>query len=170
MQPWFIYSLIALFIWGLYGFFPKLTTGFIDPKSAMVFQSLGGLIVGIFVLIFALKLKPEVHPKGILFAVLKYCSISDGIVGEDIDLRTIKSPLPDLNREPFGLNVLSHCHSWHCTVSVGDYSTAECSAVELSGDMYSIVFLQLKSLLFLGLCSISKRSKLWKMFNIFSLG
>ncbi len=70
MQPWLLYSLIALLIWGLWGFFPKLTTNYIEPRSAMVFQSLGSLIVAIVVLIFALKLKPDVHPKGFLFAVL----------------------------------------------------------------------------------------------------
>lgn len=69
-MQWFIYSIIALIIWGFYGFFPKLTTGYIDPKSAVVFQSVGGIIIGIFVLIFALKFKPEMHFKGILFAIL----------------------------------------------------------------------------------------------------
>ena len=69
MQPWLIYAILALVIWGFWGFFPKLTTGYIGPKSAMVFQSIGAVIVGMLVL-FALKLKPEMHPRGVFFALL----------------------------------------------------------------------------------------------------
>ena len=70
MQPWLIYSLLAFILWGLWGFFPKITTSYIGPKSAMVFESLGALIIAILMLAFALKFKPELHPKGNLFAII----------------------------------------------------------------------------------------------------
>ena len=70
MQHWLIFAFLTLVIWGFYGFFPKLTIPYMHPKSAMVFQTLGAVIVAILMLTFALKLKPELHPKGILFAIL----------------------------------------------------------------------------------------------------
>lgn len=78
MQPWLIYAILALVIWGFWGFFPKLSTGYIEPRSAIVFQSIAAVVVGIIVLLFALKLKPEMHPRGVLFAALTGVT---GIIG-----------------------------------------------------------------------------------------
>lgn len=44
-------SVCALVLWGVWGFLPKIATKYIDPKSALVFQAIGSLIVGIGVLI-----------------------------------------------------------------------------------------------------------------------
>lgn len=66
---WHIFALVALIMWGLWGFFPKLTTKYIDPKSALVWEVVGSIIVGIIVLII-IGFKPAVHPKGVVFAIL----------------------------------------------------------------------------------------------------
>ena len=69
IKPWFIFALLALVMWGLWGFFPKLATLHITPKSAIVYEVLGSMIVG--VVIFSLiKFQPETQRTGILFAVL----------------------------------------------------------------------------------------------------
>jgi transporter family protein len=69
MENWLIYSILALIMWGFWGFFPKLATNYIDPKSALVFDSIGGLIVGIIVLVL-LNFSPQVHRLGSFYAIL----------------------------------------------------------------------------------------------------
>ncbi len=70
MQQWFVYALIALFLWGFYGFFPKLSVLHMGPKSAILFQTLGAIIIALVVFVFALKLKAETNAKGMLFSIL----------------------------------------------------------------------------------------------------
>ncbi|MBN2543984.1 EamA family transporter [bacterium] len=69
MPNWFLYAIIVLIMWGLWGFFPKLATNYIDPKSAMVFSAAGSFVIAVLVLL-SLHFKPQVHAKGILFSVL----------------------------------------------------------------------------------------------------
>jgi len=69
MDNWFVSTLLALLVFGLWGFFPKLAVTYINPQSALVFQVAGGLLVGILTL-FLIGFKPEVHPLGVLFAIL----------------------------------------------------------------------------------------------------
>ena len=69
MNTWFLFSIVTLILWGLWGFFPKLTTSYISPKSALVWEVAGGLLVGILVLA-TIGFRPEMHPKGILFGTL----------------------------------------------------------------------------------------------------
>ncbi|MBN1755666.1 EamA family transporter [bacterium] len=69
MSNWFIYTLVVLFMWGLWGFFPKLATNYLDPRSAMVFGAMGSLVIALGVA-STIGFKVQVHPKGILFAVL----------------------------------------------------------------------------------------------------
>jgi transporter family protein len=69
MTAWLPAALATLLIFGLWGFFPKLAVAYLDPRSAVIYQTLGGLLVGLVVL-FSLKLHPAFHPKGALFALL----------------------------------------------------------------------------------------------------
>jgi len=69
MDSWLIFAILALLIWGFWGFFPKLATNYINPKSVLVYEVIGAIIVGIIVLSF-IKFKPEFHAKGITFAIL----------------------------------------------------------------------------------------------------
>ncbi len=69
MKEWLLPTFGTIIFWGLWGFIPKITTKYISPKSAIVFETLGGIILGIVILI-SLKFKPDIHPKGVLLAVL----------------------------------------------------------------------------------------------------
>ena len=69
MKEWLLPTFGTIVFWGLWGFIPKITTKYISPKSAIVFETLGGIILGIVILI-SLKFKPDIHPKGVLLAVL----------------------------------------------------------------------------------------------------
>lgn len=74
MKEWLLPTFGAFVLWGLWSFIPKITTKYISPQSAMLFEVIGGIIFAIIVLI-SLKFKPDLHPKGVLLA------ISTGILG-----------------------------------------------------------------------------------------
>ena len=65
---WFTYALLALILWGLWGFFPRLAVNYISPKSILIFESFGSLLVGLFVLIFTRKI--ELHPLSTVLSIL----------------------------------------------------------------------------------------------------
>ena len=69
MNSWVIFAILALLVWGFWGFFPKLATNYISPKSVLVYEVIGAIIVGVAVL-FLINFKPEVNAKGITFAIL----------------------------------------------------------------------------------------------------
>jgi transporter family protein len=69
MSSWLPAAIGAMFCFGLWGFFPKLAVLYLDPRSALVYQTMGGLLVGLVVLA-SLKFAPDYHPRGVLFAVL----------------------------------------------------------------------------------------------------
>ncbi len=69
MEKWLLYSLLALFIYGLWGFFPKLAVTYIRPLSALVYEILGAIAVGIIALIIT-GFRLDYHPKGIIYAFL----------------------------------------------------------------------------------------------------
>ncbi len=74
-----VYCALALIAWGLWGFFPKLAVSRIDPKSALVFDAIGGLIVGIVVLC-ALKFKVNTDRTGAFYGVLTgICGLSGAL-------------------------------------------------------------------------------------------
>ncbi len=69
MQSWLFPTITGLILFGLWGFFPKLTVAYLDAKSALVYQTIGSILVGLIVL-FSLKMQPAFHPRGMLFAIL----------------------------------------------------------------------------------------------------
>ena len=69
MDNWLTTAFIAFALFGLWGFFPKLAVSYINPASAIIYEVAGTVAVGLL----AMKIvgfRPEVHPKGILYAVL----------------------------------------------------------------------------------------------------
>ena len=74
MKQWLLPTFGALVLWGFWSFIPKITTKYISPKSAILFEVLGGILLAIIVLI-SLNFKPDLHPKGVLLA------ITTGILG-----------------------------------------------------------------------------------------
>jgi len=69
MQSWLPPSLTALFLFGLWGFFPKLAVAHLDARSAVVYQTIGSILVGLLVL-FSLKMQPAFNLRGMIFAIL----------------------------------------------------------------------------------------------------
>jgi transporter family protein len=69
MTEWLPSALLALFSFGLWGLFTKLAIVYIDSKSALVFQTLGVLIVG-FITLGLLNFKLQTNIKGISFGLL----------------------------------------------------------------------------------------------------
>ena len=69
MESWFIWTLLAMITFGFWGFFPKLAINFITPQSALIYQVLGGLVIGLVALV-TVGFKPEIQPMGILYAFL----------------------------------------------------------------------------------------------------
>ncbi len=66
---WLVFALLATFLYGLWGFFPKLATLHLPPRDALVYQTLGGMPV-LFVILVWLRFRPVYHPQGALYAVL----------------------------------------------------------------------------------------------------
>jgi transporter family protein len=69
MSSWFLWTILAMITFGAWGFFPKLAVSYINPQSALIYQVIGGLLVGIISLAMV-NFKPEMHPMGILYALL----------------------------------------------------------------------------------------------------
>jgi transporter family protein len=63
------YLLIAVTAWGFWAFLPKIATRYISPPSAMVYEVVAGVILGVWVLY---RLKPDlaIRKKGSLYAFL----------------------------------------------------------------------------------------------------
>jgi len=69
MTQWLPAALLALFSFGLWGFFSKLALGYVDSKSALIFQTIGVLIIGSITLSL-IHFKPATDMKGIGFGLL----------------------------------------------------------------------------------------------------
>ncbi|HET8708155.1 MAG TPA: EamA family transporter [Pseudomonadales bacterium] len=48
-QGW-VYAVLALLCWGIWGFLPKLAVSELDPRSVMLYQALGVTAVGLVLL------------------------------------------------------------------------------------------------------------------------
>ena len=79
MQEWFLPSLFTLVLWGIWGFFPKLATNYLPPKSVFIYQAIGNLIV-IFSVLVSVNFRPEVSGRGITFALLAGLAAALGTV------------------------------------------------------------------------------------------
>jgi transporter family protein len=68
MKPWMMPTFGAFVVWGLWSFIPKITVRYISPKSAVVYEVLGGILVAIAVL-YSLNFRPDMHPKGVALGI-----------------------------------------------------------------------------------------------------
>ena len=74
MTNWILPAFFTFVFWGVWSFIPKITTRYISPMSAMVYETIGAMIVGLVVLTLV-DFKPDFHVKGICLA------ITTGILG-----------------------------------------------------------------------------------------
>lgn len=74
---WIAASLLALLSFGLWGLFTKLAVVHIDYRSALLYQTIGVLLVGTMMLCLGGS-KPAVHLKGFGYALLTGAAYSIG--------------------------------------------------------------------------------------------
>ena len=66
---WLIYTLFATVLYGLWAFFSKLATNYINSSSVLIYQTIGNLLVGLVVL-NRIGFKPQMDTLGIIYALL----------------------------------------------------------------------------------------------------
>jgi transporter family protein len=69
MKDWMLPTLGAMLCWGVWGFIPKLTTRYLSPQSAIVYEVVGAICLAAIALV-NLKFQPDVHPTGIFLAMM----------------------------------------------------------------------------------------------------
>ena len=69
MTGWLVPAILAMIIWGFWGFFPKMASQCINPASVSIYQVGGNLIISLGILA-SIGFKPEFNSRGIAFAVL----------------------------------------------------------------------------------------------------
>ena len=72
-MEWFILAILSMLAYGLWGFFPKLTVGLINPKEFIIYEAIGVVLISLVILLFTGKLNFNV--RGVTFAMLT------GIIG-----------------------------------------------------------------------------------------
>jgi transporter family protein len=90
VKEWILPTILTLLAWGLWAFLPKLATQRIDPQSGIVYQALGGIPVGLWVLFIRFRIEFELP--GFL-----YCLVIGllGFIGAFMYLVAVsKGPLP----------------------------------------------------------------------------
>ena len=68
MKEWILPTFGAFMCWGLWSFIPKITTRYLEPKSAIVYEVLGGVLLAA-IAVFVLNVRPDIHPQGIALAI-----------------------------------------------------------------------------------------------------
>jgi transporter family protein len=69
VKPWILPAATAFLCWGVWAFLPKITVRYIDPRSAVIFAALGGLLVAL-VSLATLDFRPQADWRGVSLAVL----------------------------------------------------------------------------------------------------
>lgn len=87
MQNWFIFALLALIFYGLWGFFPKMATLHLDAKSILFYETIGILFISLLMYLF-LPGKLNTNAKGFVFSVLTGIA---GMVGTLFFLLALKN-------------------------------------------------------------------------------
>ena len=79
-STWFIPALLALVLWGVWGFFQKLATNHMLPRTVFLFSALGAIVVILAVLTTG-KFEFSLSADGIFFAVIAgVCSSVGGLL------------------------------------------------------------------------------------------
>jgi bacterial/archaeal transporter family protein len=77
LPMWLVYALTALFLYGLWAFFPKMASLHLPAKEALLFQIIGILAVGVTILLNS-KSKLQFSLPGLIYSILGGIA---GIVG-----------------------------------------------------------------------------------------
>ncbi len=69
IPAWMLYALIAMVLYGLWAFFPKLAALHLPTREVLIYQIIGIFTVGLIVLISS-RQKLQINSPGLLFSVL----------------------------------------------------------------------------------------------------
>jgi transporter family protein len=69
MPAWLLYAIIAMLIYGLWAFFPKLAAFYLPAREILVYQVIGILVVG-FIVLLSSRERLQINGLGLLFSVL----------------------------------------------------------------------------------------------------
>jgi bacterial/archaeal transporter family protein len=75
MKDWILPTIGVFICWGLWGFLPKITVKYIEPKSAVIYEVSGGIVLAIIVS-FVLKFQISSNPPGVFLAIITVQSIT----------------------------------------------------------------------------------------------
>jgi transporter family protein len=53
MKPWFLYSLLTLLCWGLWGVFSGLASAYSRPRQTLIFQAVG--VIAVVLVVFSME-------------------------------------------------------------------------------------------------------------------
>jgi transporter family protein len=67
MRPWLFPATLTFIFWGLWGFIPKITTRYISPTSAVVYEALIGLPVALIIMAI-MRFQIQTEPRGVVLA------------------------------------------------------------------------------------------------------
>ena len=81
VDRWLAFSIAALLIWGSWGVFANLTVRYVDGYSALVFEVIGALGVGLAVLLVITRSGGlDLAGRGILFGILTGVTYTLGLI------------------------------------------------------------------------------------------
>ena len=69
MRTWYLYALLTVVTWGLWGVFSKIASNYAKPRQALLFQTAGVLIFAVLVLTLE-NFRIEWHAVGFTWAAL----------------------------------------------------------------------------------------------------
>lgn len=69
MEPWMLFIFLSFTMYGLWAFLPKIASRHIDPKTILVFETIGTAVV-VLVLFASMGLKAEIHKVGLPVSVM----------------------------------------------------------------------------------------------------
>jgi transporter family protein len=69
MKIWYLYALLTVLTWGLWGIFSKIASNYAKPRQALLFQTVGVLAFALLVLVLE-NFKIEWHRAGFTWAAV----------------------------------------------------------------------------------------------------
>ena len=80
LPEWSLLAMITLILWGFWGFLPAAAAKYLsDARSMLLYSTLGSIMVALMVFT-TMGFKPEVHARGIGFALLTGVCETTGIL------------------------------------------------------------------------------------------
>ncbi|MDD5090867.1 MAG: EamA family transporter [Candidatus Wallbacteria bacterium] len=87
IEDWLFYGILAFLTWGLWGFFPKLATRHLDQNSIIIWEIVGSLALGLYVM-HTINYRPVFHKAGVIYSIITGIS---GMLGMYFFLRAMRS-------------------------------------------------------------------------------